>query len=62
MENNDPNSSDEIARSPEEEQRMLEEFEDIIKRHEKIVNDFNIIGPNMSGNVDSGFTYSSDQE
>lgn len=64
MENPDQNNSDEIARSPDEEQRMLEEMEETIKRHERIVRDFNIIGTGMSGNVAEGFVYdsSSDEE
>jgi archaellum component FlaC len=57
MENPDTNSSYEITRSPEEVERLVEELEEKIKRHERIINDFNIVGPNMSGNVDEGFEY-----
>ncbi len=62
MENPNTDSNNEIALSPDEEQRMLDELETSIKRHERIVRDFNIIGPQMAGNVDEGFSYSGPSE
>jgi hypothetical protein len=57
MENPDPNDSDEVIRSEDETRRLVEELESKLKRHEKIINDFKIIGPAMSGNIDEGFDY-----
>lgn len=62
MENPDQNDSDEIARSPDEARRSLEEIEASLIRHERIINDFKIIGATMSGDVDEGFAYDSDLE
>jgi hypothetical protein len=57
MENPDSNSSDEVVRSEDETRRLLEELDAKLQRHKKIINDFDIIGPGMSGNTDEGFGY-----
>jgi hypothetical protein len=57
MEDTNQNDSDEVARSEDETRRLVEELEGKLKRHEKIINDFKIIGPGMSGDTNEGFDY-----
>jgi hypothetical protein len=55
MEN--PDTDDSGAIIEQNEQDRLEDLEQRLKTHEKILRDFSIIGPGMSGNVDDGWDH-----